>query len=64
MAARAEEEAAHRWARYAEDVGPDEDADIMPDADEESADEDDGPVSRACTICKPARASSTALAVR
>lgn len=29
MAARAEAEAARRWARYAEDVGPDEDE--MPD---------------------------------
>lgn len=39
MAARAEAEAARRWARYGEDVGPDED--VMPDADEEGADEDD-----------------------
>ncbi len=52
MAARAEAEAAHRWARYGEDVGPDED--VMPDADEESADEDDAHVRpAACTFAKP-----------
>ena len=39
MAARAEAEAAHRWARYGEDVGPDEDA--MPDVGEEESDDED-----------------------
>lgn len=51
MAARAEAEAARRWARYAEDVEPDEDEmpDVGGDGEQDSdADEAEDPQVHTC----------------
>lgn len=41
MAARAEAEAAHRWARYAEDMEPDDDDNVPHMEEDQDSDDDD-----------------------
>ncbi len=45
---RAEAEAAHRWARYAEDLGPEDDG--MPDVADESDDDHDNVSPMPCSF--------------